>query len=215
MNLYTRPPVLTADHSLPRKSLVMLLRAGELAQLPPPSLPEGYAFRLYQPGDVAHWARLMTIVQEYDTQEEAAASFTEAFLYEEAALRERCVFVIAPDGTPVATVMAWMFEEGGVRYGRVHWVCTDPAHQGQGIGRAIVLWALNRLKELEEGADIYLDTQTWSHKAIGLYLRLGFHPVRESHPVLRQANEYTAVADVLRTVLPDAVMQLFLAQSVD
>lgn len=215
MNLYTRPPVLTADHSLPRKSLVMLLRAEELAQLSPPRLPEGYAFRLYQPGDVVHWARLMTIVQEYDTREEAAASFTEAFLPEEAALCERCVFVIAPDGTPVATVMAWMFEEGGVRYGRVHWVCTDPAHQGQGIGRAIVLWALNRLRELEEGSDIYLDTQTWSHKAIGLYLRLGFHPVRESHPVLRQANEYAAVADVLRPVLPDAVMQLFLAQSVE
>ena len=73
----------------------------------------------------------------------------------------------APDGTAVATVMAWMFEENSVRYGRVHWVCVDPAHQGKGLGRAIVLWALNRLK------------------AIGLYLRLGFHPVRDNHPVLR------------------------------
>ena len=215
MNVYIQPPVLTADRSLPRKSLVMMIRAGEMEGIAQPHLPEGYAFRQYQPGDMRHWARITTIVQEYDTQEAAESAFSRRFLSQEDALRKRCVFVIAPDGTPVATVMAWMLEEDGVRYGRVHWVCVDPAHQGQGLGRAIVLWALNKLKDLEPGRDVYLDTQTWSHKAIGLYLRLGFHPVREGHPVLRKANEYTATADILRTVLPDAVMQLFLDRSLD
>ena len=215
MTVYTRPPVLTADRSLPRKSLVMLMHAAEMQELPLPRLPEGYVFRLYQPGDIEHWARITTIVQEYDTVEAAKAAFSRRFMPQEDALRERCVFVIAPDGTVVATVMAWMFEENGVRYGRVHWVCVDPAHQGKGLGRAIVLWALNRLKEMEPGRDVYLDTQTWSHKAIGLYLRLGFHPVRDQHPVLRKVNEYTETADVLQGVLPDEVMRLFLDASVD
>lgn len=213
--MYTQPPVLTADRSLSRKSLMMLMRAADMHDLPLPVLPTGYAFRLYQPSNIKHWARMTTVVQKYDTHEAAESAFSCRFLPDEDALRERCVFVIAPDGMPVATVMAWMFEEDGVRYGRVHWVCVDPAHQGKGLGRAVVLWALNRLRELEAGRNVYLDTQTWSHKANGLYLRLGFHPVREKHPVLRKANEYSAAVDVLRTVLPEPVLQMFLDGSVD
>ena len=215
MNPYTKPAVLTADRSLPRRSLVMMMRSAEVDAAPLPRLPEGYAFRLYEPGDAVHWARIATVVEEFLTEEEAEASFTQHFLPEEDELLRRCVFVLAPDGQPVATAMAWTFEEGGQRYGRVHWICNDPAHQGKGIGRAIVLWAVNRLKELEPGLDAYLDTQTWSHKAIGLYLRLGFHPVRESHPVLRHINEYRATAEILRDMLPGTVMEMFMEQSVD
>ena len=215
MILYTKPAVLTADRSLPRKSLVMMLHSAEIDTAPQPVLPEGYHFRLYEPGDIVHWARITTIVEEFTAQEEAEARFAKQFLPEEDELRRRCVFVIAPDGQPVATAMAWMFEEGGKRYGRVHWICNDPAHQGKGIGKAIVLWAVNRLKELEPGLDAYLDTQTWSHKAIGMYLRLGFHPVRESHPVLRHINEFSATAEILRDVVPGAVMAMFEDRAVE
>ena len=213
--MYTRPPVLTADRSLPRESIVMVIHPEEISALPKPVLPDGYHFRLYQPGDVQHWARITTIVEEYDSQEQAAASFTRQFLPQEDELCRRCVFVIAPDGTPVATSMAWMFEENGTPYGRVHWICNDPAHQGKGIGRAIVLWALNRLRELEPGRDAYLDTQTWSHKAVGLYLRLGFHPVRKTHPVLQRVNDYDDALPVLRGVLPESVMQMFIDRTED
>ena len=208
--MYTRPPVLTADRTLPRESIVMVIHPEEAYSLPKPVLPAGYHFRLYQPGDVQHWARITTIVEEYDTQEQATSAFTRQFLPQEDELCRRCIFVIAPDGTPVATSMAWMFEENGIRYGRVHWICNDPAHQGQGIGRAIVLWALHRLRELEPDRDAYLDTQTWSHKAVGLYLRLGFHPVRKSHPVLQRVNDYDEAIPVLRSVLPEPMMQMFL-----
>ena len=207
--MYTRPPVLTADRSLPRRSLVMMMHARELSGIPQPVLPEGYSFRLYEPGDHKHWARITAVVQEYDSAGQAEDAFSRHFLPQEEELRRRCVFVTAPDGQPVATAMAWMFEECGARYGRVHWICADPAHQGKGIGRAIVLWAMNRLALLEPGCDIYLDTQTWSHKAIGLYLRLGFHPVRKTHPVLRIINEYDETAAILRNVLPETTMQLF------
>ena len=61
--------------------------------------------------------------------------------------------------------------------------------------------------------DIYLDTQTWSHKAIGLYLRIGFHPVRESHAILARVNEYSGAVEVLKGVLPEETMRLFLDRS--
>lgn len=217
--IYTNRAVLTADKTLKRESIVMVIHPDEVAKLPDPKLPEGYSFRLYQPGDAKTWAHITTIVDEYDDEARAEASFINGFMPEEEELKRRLVFVTAPDGSAVATSMAWMFEENGQRFGRVHWICNDPAHQGKGIGRAIVLWAMKRIAELEPGLDQYLDTQTWSHKAIGLYLRLGFHPVRKSHPILRGVNDYDEAVEVLRTIVPDkmpeAVFNMFVENSED
>jgi len=212
--IYTKPPVLTADRSLPRESIVMMMHPDEIARIPEPVLPEGYSFRLYQPGDAKNWARITTITEEYDDEEKAEASFGRQFLPYEEELKERMVFVIAPDGTAVATACAWYFEENGVRYARAHWLCNDPAHQGKGIGRAAFTWMMRRLGELEPGLDAYLDTQTWSHKAIGMYLRVGMHPVRKTHPILRNINDFDEAVEVLRGVMPDEVLKMFIENSV-
>jgi len=209
MNAYSAPR--TADRSLPRKSLVMYIPAQEMGRCPEPVLPEGYSFRLYRPGDLEDKARLGVLTEEFDTMEQARAHFEKYTpLEEEGERMKRMVFVISPEGKAVATSTAWWFEEEGRRYGRVHWVMTDPDHQGKGLGRAVVAWALCRLHEMENGLDVYLDTQTWSHKAIGLYLRMGFHPAKQDHPVLRAVNEYDGVVQVLRDVLPEETMNLFL-----
>ncbi|GIN88828.1 hypothetical protein J6TS2_52140 [Heyndrickxia sporothermodurans] len=34
---------------------------------------------------------------------------------------------------------------------------------------------INQLKQLEGDKDIFLHTQTWSYKAIGIYLKAGFN----------------------------------------
>lgn len=213
LNMYTHPAVLTADKSLKRESIVMLLHPQEAAKLPAPTLPAGYSFHLYDTGDAPKWARITTIVDEFENEEKALNFFSESFQQEEEELKKRCVFVLDSNGIAVATSMAWMFEENGKRFARVHWICNDPAHQGKGIGRAIVLWAVKRLEVLEPGLDQYLDTQTWSHKAIGLYLRLGFHPVKKSHPILRSVNDYDAAVEVLRAIvpgkMPNAVFEMF------
>lgn len=217
--MYTNPPVLTADKSLKRKSIVMLIYPHAVAQLPNPILPEGYSFHMYQPGDAKKWAHIVTVVEEYDNEANAEKDFKCTFLPEEEELKKRLVFVIAPDGSTVATSMAWMFEEKGQRFGRVHWVCNDPVHQGKGIGRAVVLWAMKKLEELEPGLTQYLDTQTWSHKAIGLYLRLGFRPVKKTHPILRNVNDYDEAVEVLKGAVPEkvpeTVFDMFVKSAVD
>lgn len=57
---------------------------------------------------------------------------------------------------------------------------------------------LEAFYELDKDKEIWLDTQTWSYKAIGLYLSLGFVPLKtetfndtknefyESLPILRE-----------------------------
>ena len=157
----------------------------------------------------------MTEVLEFLTIDAARELFYRDFMNEEPELSRRLSFIIAPNGKPVATSMAWWLEENSQRYGRLHWVCTHPDYQNIGLGRAIVIRSMRRISELEPKRDVYLDTQTWSHKAIGLYLRLGFHPVRQSHPVLRTANEYDEVLDVLKSVLPPSTLSLFLERSID
>lgn len=212
---YLRPPVPTADRSLPRKSIVMRICPDAINRIPEPVLPEGYSFRLYRDGDAADWARIALSVREALTFEEGLRAI-KGFMDKEEELKRRLVFAIAPDGTAAATSMAWAFEEEGRRFGRVHWIMTEPAHQGRGLGRAVVAWAIRRISETEPGLDAYLDTQTWSHKAIGLYLRMGFRPCRESHPVLRGVNEYTAAAEILKNgILPPESCEMFLNEAVD
>lgn len=214
--MYTKPPILTADRSLPRKSVVMMMYPDEMKKVEEPILPEGYSFRLYQHGDEESWARIAVSVEEYLTIEEGKNSLKRFIEEDEEELKRRLVFVIAPDGTAVATSMAWFFEEEGRRFGRVHWIMNNPLHQGRGLGRAIVAWAVRRLTEFEPGLITYLDTQTWSHKAIGLYLRMGFHPCRDGHPILNTVNEYTDALEVLRKdVLPMEVLEMFVQNSVD
>ncbi len=213
--MYRKEAPRTADRSLPRKSLVMKVDPMEISQVPEPRLPAGYLFRFYERGDAENWAHLMTLVREFEEESAGLAFFRKNYMPEEEELRRRLGFVVSPEGEPVATSMAWWFEEEGRRYGRLHWVCTHPDHQGKGLGRAIVAWGMRRTAELEPGLAVYLDTQTWSHKAIGLYLRLGFHPLRGSHPALRHVNEYDAARDILSDVLPPETFRLFLDRSAD
>ena len=171
--MYSRDVPRTADRSLPKKKLTMLMHPEEVARLNEPMLPDNYCFRYYESGDIENWAYLMTEVLEFLTIDAARELFYRDFMNEEPELFRRLSFIIAPNGKPVATSMAWWLEENSQRYGRLHWVCTHPDYQNIGLGRAIVIRSMRRISELEPKRDVYLDTQTWSHKAIGLYLRLG------------------------------------------
>ena len=96
------------DKSIPYKEITMRLPAEKLILLDEPILPEGYAFRLYQPGDERHWARIETSVLEFSSEEEAMTYFQKEFLPFVEELKRRCVFVTDPHGLPVATATAWL-----------------------------------------------------------------------------------------------------------
>lgn len=194
------------DKSIPYKSLIM---RREPAPLPPePALPAGFSLRRYRPGDDVHWARIETSVAEFDGEGAARAYFSERFLPRQDLLRERCCFVCAPDGLPVATATAW--EEAGERL--LHWVSTAPAFQRRGLARAVVLHALHSYPPAPQ--PVWLGTQTWSHDAILLYDSLGFCLVRSgTHAAAHEPNLFAEGMEILRAVYPPEVFERLAARS--
>ena len=51
-----------------------------------------------------------------------------------------------------------------------------PVYQGKGLGKKIIQYALDHAKELS--VELYLSVHINNHKAIRLYERSGFRPVR-------------------------------------
>lgn len=196
------------DKSIPYHDIIMGFQAG--TPLPQPVLPTGYSFRFFREGDERHWARLETKVLEFPNEQEALEYFTRDYLPNLPELKRRLVFVVDTQDLPVATANAW-FADTQVGYqASLHWVCVDPDCQGLGLGKAVVLRALQVFEETDPGEDIYLHTQTWSHVAVRMYRKLGFYVVK-SQPLGINTNgpqgahlcknEYAEAMEVLKPVL--------------
>ncbi len=89
-------------------------------------------------------------------------------------MRRRVLFLTAPDGTLAATGALWDGDTFGEMRPLLHWIAADPQHQGKGLGKALLsgLFDLYDREGLTGG--IYLITQTWSPRAVRLYMRFGF-----------------------------------------
>lgn len=201
------------DKSLEYKSIVMKMDASLVSAVTVPELPSGYAYRLFADGDENHWARLEASVLEFPTEAAALSYFVRDFMPYRELLAQRCVFVTAPGGLPVATATAWYGDSVLGHQAILHWVSVDPAFQGKGLGRAVTAKAVSLFPTLEPGQDVYLHTQTWSHVAIRLYRRIGFRMCKtETIAMMRNdgqgpkiyPNEYAGALEVLKTVLPPA-----------
>ncbi|MBO4512835.1 MAG: GNAT family N-acetyltransferase [Victivallales bacterium] len=205
------------DKSLPYKGFIMKMRREKLATIKVPELPPGYQYRLYQDGDEIHWARLETFVLEFPTEEKALAYFNHDYrdpFRDE--LHRRCAFVTTADGVPVATATAWFMESSLGHKSWLQWISTDPRHQGKGLGRAVVAKALSLYPSVGPQTDIYLHTQTWSHKAVYLYHRIGFEffltePIKVSWhlpPGYRVMENHALEAlDVLKSVYSPELLE--------
>ena len=163
------------DKSLKYEGFIMKLRRENIPSIKVPELPEGYTYHLYEDGDEEHWARLESTVLEFPSYEKALEYFNHDYRdpYRDE-LKRRCMFVCDSTGTPVATATAWFMESSLSLKGWLQWIATDPAHQGKGLGRAVIAKALSLYPSVGPQTDIYLHTQTWSHKAMYLYHKLGF-----------------------------------------
>ncbi len=187
------------DKSVPHHGFHMLMSAADLESLPANVLPEKYSFRLFSPGDERHWARIETSVGEFESEEAALEYFRAVFLSHADEPSRRTVFVLDPNGVPVATASAWFAWDGaGNRLGALHWVAAVPTSQGLGLGKAATLRALSLFPGLEPDRDVVLHTQTWSHVAVRLYHRLGFRLVEDDRFSFEKLRE-GAVVRVLST----------------
>ncbi|MCC8116281.1 MAG: GNAT family N-acetyltransferase, partial [Planctomycetes bacterium] len=87
------------DKSVPYKHVLMRRPAGH--PLPSWSLPDGYSFAFYQPGDERDWALIETSVLEFPHSGDALLYFQADFRSYPQELGRRPQFVVAPDGPKV------------------------------------------------------------------------------------------------------------------
>jgi GNAT superfamily N-acetyltransferase len=82
----------------------------------------------------------------------------------------------------------------------LHWVAVKPGHQGKRIGKAIIAETVALIHSIEGDLAIYLGTQTWSHKAVGIYEWAGFAICREPG-VLDYANDsYEEAVRIIKSI---------------
>ena len=165
------------DKSVPFAKLKMVRKAG--TPIPDYPLPEGFRFVFYTDGSEVDWARIETSVDEFDSEFAALLRFKEDFIPYVDELYRRCLFIETEEGLKIATANAWWSFVKDERRAWLHWVSVADGYQGLGLGKAIVSKVTQLLEEIEGDVDFFLNTQTWSYKAINIYKQFGYIPTDE------------------------------------
>ena len=152
----------------------MVLKREKETELKSASLPEGFNFVKFKKGDEKSWAEIETSVLEFENVESAKEYFENKFLSYLSEIERRTLFIENENGEKIATFTAWWRYTGERRYPFMEWVAVKPGYQGKGLGKAIISEGVKLMVAIEGDCDMYIPTQTWSHKAIKLYRWAGF-----------------------------------------
>ncbi|MCL2300320.1 MAG: GNAT family N-acetyltransferase [Firmicutes bacterium] len=167
------------DCSIPH--IGVLMEKFGTSEYPRHALPPGYSFVRYRPSFGAQWAALHYEVGQFDSLEEAEATFERDFAGRPA-LADRMLFVMDEGNRLAGTGCLWDGAHFGVTRQRLHHISVSPLHQGKGIAKAIVSKLLDIYNELGVENYIYLTSQTWSWRALHLYMGFGFRPYMGEKP---------------------------------
>jgi len=152
----------------------VLMHRKKDAPIPVIKLPDNFSFSFFQSGDEKEWAKIEASVLEFPDELNALIYFQKNYLPFISELEKRCLFIENEKGEKVATSTAWWNYTGNRRDPWLHWVAVKPQYQNLGLGKAVISKITQRMTEIEGNRDFYLHTQTWSHRAIKLYEKLGY-----------------------------------------
>lgn len=182
------------DKSIPYKHILM--KRPEGVAIKNYELPIGFSFCFYNKGNELDWAEIENSAQEFDDLTVALKYYNNEFMSSMDELKRRQIFIQDPNGNLVATLTAWWKITDEKRYPLIHWVAVRPEFQGKGLGKALVSKGMQLMVSLEGDVNIYLSTQTWSYKAINIYLDAGFEMLK--HETFGgYKNEYEEAVKVL------------------
>jgi ribosomal protein S18 acetylase RimI-like enzyme len=163
-------------------------------------LPQGYNFTEFTKGTELQWAEIETSVGEFENIYEALQYFQTHYLPFSDELGKRLLFVQNKEGEKVGTITGWFDNLDKKQVPSIHWFAVKESYQGCGLGKALVSECLNRLLSLDGDLDVFLHTQTWSYKAIGLYLKAGFEIVKGG-TFAHYKNDYEQAIPILSKVI--------------
>lgn len=159
------------DEQSPYEQLQMVWPQRLLSAPPVVQLPSGYRLRTYERGDEPGFYRVMARAGWPGWTDEKLQPWLERVL-------PRCWFLIIDENSNeiVATAMGLHDHTELQPFGgELGWVAADPAHAGQGLGRAVSAAVTRRL--IEAGYEnIHLYTEHWRLAALKSYLKLGYLP---------------------------------------
>ena len=157
----------------PRTTTSVNMIRPHMAGLPAPFFPDGYGIRPMSLDDIGLWTDIEIDAEPFVTIKPTL--FREQFGSDPEAVPKRCFILTDARGLGVGTISAWYSRDfRGLDYGRIHWVAVRPAHQGKGVARAGLAYAMRVLEQWHERA--YLVTAIERVGAIKLYLDFGFAP---------------------------------------
>jgi RimJ/RimL family protein N-acetyltransferase len=160
------------DKSIPYLNIPMQRKSG--TPIPQYVLSEGYSYVPFTASSEMDWAKIETSVGEFDSISEALDFFNENYLSYPGEVERRTIFIQTNEGEKVGTATIWWNYTGERRDPTLEWIAVKPEHQGIGLGKAIVFEGMRKMLQIEGDRDIFLHTQTWSYRAIGIYLQAGF-----------------------------------------
>ncbi|MBA4688080.1 MAG: GNAT family N-acetyltransferase [Candidatus Galacturonibacter soehngenii] len=195
------------DKSIPYKRIIMKLDYEKNLSYDKNTLPQGYFFKMYEEGLEKEWAKTETKVLEFENEEKALSYFKKDLIPYKEQLKKRMVFVMKEDNIAVANACAWYINYKGMHQAQVHYVAVRPEYQGLGIGKAVFKEALSLFPIYEPGEDIYLHTQTWSYKAIKMYLKMGFQLIKDDSLGYHD-KDYQEAVKILESILDESTMKL-------
>lgn len=162
-----------------------------------PKLPQGFSVRLYEKGYEQAWADIQVAVLEFPNREEALKCYDYYWQYMDE-LKKRQLFIVENEtGKPVATANAWWTEVDGQKAGVVFGLSCLPEYQSKGLGKIAAAYMMDRFFRLMPGVPVWLDTQTWSYKAIGVYMDVGFIPMKTA-TYNEVPNEYEEALRIMK-----------------
>ena len=140
-----------------------------------PFLP-GYSVRPMRVVDAGLWEDIWRDAEPFIDIKPGL--FQEQFGSDPDLIAQRCYIVSDPRGVAAATISAWQKPNiRGLDWGQIHWVATRPSHQGKGLAKAGMSYALKQMAQWHPRA--LLGTSTGRIGAIRIYLDFGFVPDME------------------------------------
>ena len=132
-------------------------------------LPAGYRMRRCREDEVEAWA---LVAAGEDGRATALDYYARLYRPQAARFHAACHIVATDTGQAVGTALLWRAYGG--RLTTLHWLRVLPAHEGQGIGRALLSALLG-----EAPTPVYLHTHVGALRALALYADFGFELIRD------------------------------------
>ena len=183
------------DKSIEFHSIIM--RNPNKSAIAVPEIPKGFSLRFYEKGDENDWADIQVAVAEFPNREEALKCYDYYWQYMQELERRQLFIMEDVTGKAVSTATAWYMEKDNQKIGVVHGLSCLPQYQAKGLGRIAATYMMDCFYRLMPGCPVWLDTQTWSYKAIGIYMDLGFIPLKKA-TYNEMPNEFEEAARVLK-----------------